>query len=96
MTPAGKAAWLEGVSRRLPVGTLVTGTSAGAVRWPDEEFSGYGVVLGYETGVSGEWPYVLVRETETGAARRVYDDALALVKIEVAVLDDCLTAGGAK
>lgn len=92
MTPA-KAAWLKDVSRRLPVGALVKETSAGAVRWPDEEFSGYGVVLGYETGVSGEWPYVLVRETNTGKTQLVYDDALALVKIEVAVLDDSPEGG---
>lgn len=94
-SPAKKAEWLKRVSRRLPVGTLVKGTSAGAVKWPDGEFSGYGVVLGYDVGVSGEWPFVLVRETETGDARWVYDDDLALVKIEVAVLDT-RPEGGAK
>jgi hypothetical protein len=78
-SPAKKAAWLKDVSRRLPVGSLVKGTTrAGA----DEEFAGFGVVLGYNVGVSGDWPFVVVKETETGDTRLVYDDEL-----------DCLEGG---
>lgn len=83
MTPAGKAAWLEGVSRRLPVGILVTGPEWAAVE-PEEAFSGSGTVVGYELGM--DWPvyqepFVLVRGAG-GDVEYVYDD--------------CLTAGGAK
>jgi hypothetical protein len=81
-SPAKKAAWLKDVSRRLPVGSLVKGSRAGAVKDHDDRFSGFGVVLGYNVGVSGDWPFVVVKETETGDTRLAYDDEL-----------DCLEGG---
>ena len=90
------AEWLDNVSRWLPVGTLVKGSTAGAaVKYPGEEFSGFGTVVGYVVGATGDCPFVLVRETKTGNTRLVWDNVLALVKIEVAVLDDS-PEGGAK
>lgn len=79
---ARKAAWLEGVSRRLPVGTLVTGPEWAAVEHEDDTgFSGFGTVLGYDLGVDWQEPFVLVRGAG-GDVEYVYDD--------------CLTVGGAK
>lgn len=82
---ARKAAWLEGVSRRLPVGSLVTGPEWAAVEHEDDTpFSGFGTVVGYELGM--DWPvqqepFVLVRGA-SGDLEYVYDH--------------CLTVGGAQ